>query len=183
MKGLSTPKMKTSVQLSLDSKLDLPEGLAEDFVRALNQTVDLVLREEILHEQNIEELNFALRFVEKEEIQEYNLRFRDKDSVTDVLSFPQFEFKEGKPLESIPPYSWEDPMAERGTVFLGDVLICPERAAEQAEEFGHSLRRELIFLAVHAYLHILGYDHLTEEEEESMLNKQKEIMSALNINR
>lgn len=175
--------MNKQVELSLDSKLDLPEGLAEDFVCALNLTVDSVLSEEDLLEENVENVKFALRFVDAGEIQEQNKRLREIDSVTDVLSFPQFAFKEGSLLEDLPPYCWEDPWAEQGTVFLGDILICPERALEQAEEYGHSFRRELVFLAVHAYLHILGYDHLTAEEEERMLHMQKEIMSALKIER
>lgn len=78
------------------------------------------------------------------------------DRPTDVLSFPMFELSPGEK----PRAEWADP--DTGKVFLGDMVISLERANEQAEEYGHSLERELCYLTVHSVLHLLGYDHLDE---------------------
>lgn len=106
------------------------------------------------------------------EIHEINLEQRQVDRPTDVLSFPMFDLRLGeKPQED-----WADP--DTGLVPLGDMVISLERCAAQAEEFGHSLERELSYLAVHSVLHLLGYDHMDEgpmkvrmrEREEAILN-------------
>ena len=91
----------------------------------------------------------SVTFTDKDGIKELNRDYRGVDSVTDVLSFPQYD-----DFEEIP---------EEGEILLGDVVICRERAAEQAREFGHSLDREMIYLFTHSILHLLGYDHMEEE--------------------
>ncbi len=110
-------------------------------------------------------------FVEPSEIKELNSSFRKIDSVTDVLSFP---LSENGTFETNP---------ENGMKLLGDVVICLDVAIKQAEEYGHSLLREICFLAVHSYLHLLGYDHIIESEGDLMRAKEKEIMSLLKIER
>lgn len=99
-----------------------------------------------------------------ERIHELNRDFRHVDRVTDVLTFPAWEG------ESVlcPPDG-----------YLGDIMICYDRAKEQAEEYGHPLSRELAFLAVHGALHILGYDHMVPEEEEIMRARQREILGSM----
>ena len=99
-----------------------------------------------------------------EEIQRLNGSYRNIDRVTDVLTFPAWE---GDAI-LCPPDG-----------YLGDIAICFERAEEQAEEFGHSLERELAFLAVHGALHLLGYDHMESADEKQMLSKQDEILNEL----
>ena len=96
-----------------------------------------------------------------EEIQRLNECYRHIDRVTDVLTFPAWE---GDAI-LCPPDG-----------YLGDIAICYERAEEQAQEYGHSLERELAFLSVHGALHILGYDHMTPEDERKMMGKQDEIL-------
>ena len=91
-----------------------------------------------------------------ERIQTLNREFRHVDRVTDVLTFPAWE--------------GEDPLGMDG--YLGDIMICYERAALQAEEYGHSLTRELSFLTVHGVLHLLGYDHMDEEQHAEMWKYQ-----------
>ena len=108
-------------------------------------------------------------FVSDRRIREINREFRDKDAVTDVLSFPQFD-----------PYEY---MQDWDEVSLGDVVICEERAHQQAEEFGHSYERELIYLFVHSCFHLLGYDHETEEEKRVMREKEEKIMTQLDLRR
>lgn len=101
-----------------------------------------------------------------EEIRRLNREYRELDRPTDVLSFPMLEF-------SMPQVY----------VSLGNIVISAETARRQAEEYGHSLRRELCFLAAHAALHLLGYDHETEPEREEMEQKQRELLDALGITR
>ena len=103
-----------------------------------------------------------------EEIQRLNANYRGIDRVTDVLTFPAWEG------DSIlcPPDG-----------YLGDIAICYERAEEQAEEYGHSLERELAFLSVHGSLHLLGFDHMKQEDEKLMLKKQDEILNAMGMTR
>lgn len=103
-----------------------------------------------------------------EEIQQLNAHYRKIDRVTDVLTFPAWE---GDAI-LCPPDG-----------YLGDIAICYERAAEQALDYGHSLDRELAFLAVHGALHLLGYDHMRPEEETVMFEKQNDILNRLGIKR
>ncbi|MEA4913459.1 MAG: rRNA maturation RNase YbeY [Christensenella sp.] len=103
-----------------------------------------------------------------EEIQRLNSSYRQIDRVTDVLTFPAWE---GDAI-LCPPDG-----------YLGDIAICLERAEEQAEEYGHSLERELAFLSVHGALHLLGYDHMEPDDERKMLAQQDEILNELGYHR
>ncbi|MBQ1821070.1 MAG: rRNA maturation RNase YbeY [Clostridia bacterium] len=102
-----------------------------------------------------------------ERIQTLNRDFRGVDRVTDVLTFP----------------AWEGEISLSADGYLGDIMICYERAQEQAEEYGHSLLRELSFLAVHGVLHLLGYDHMTEADERVMREKQTAILESIGVTR
>ena len=114
----------------------------------------------------------SVTFTDNEGIRELNREYRDKDSATDVLSFPLYDFRAGD--EPDPGFPAE----------LGDIVLSLERAAEQAEQFGHSFKREVAFLTVHSTLHLLGYDHeLSEEDDADMRRRQKEIMEILKISR
>lgn len=110
-------------------------------------------------------------------IQEINRTYRGKDAPTDVISFALED--EGE--DEIPVIFEEDdePMPR----VLGDIMISIDRAKEQAEEYGHSYDRELGFLAVHGFLHINGYDHMTPEDEAEMFGLQKEILDAYGLKR
>ena len=109
----------------------------------------------------------SMTFTDNEGIRELNRIHRGIDRATDVLSFPMFSFEdETEELEGA----------------LGDIVISLERAAEQAQTFGHSFEREVVFLCVHSMLHLLGYDHeLGAEEEAKQIAAQKEIISRLDI--
>ena len=107
------------------------------------------------------EINVEL--TDNEGIQKLNKTFRGKDAPTDVLSFP---------MNDINP--------ENGLIILGDIVISVDKAKEQSEELNQSLERELMFLAIHSTLHLLGYDHeLSEKDDMIMIEKQKEIMKYL----
>lgn len=119
-------------------------------------------------------LEVNLVIVEPEEIRQMNAKFRNVDRVTDVLSFPM--------LNSLDEIGSECD-AELGEVNIGDIYICRERAYEQSQEFGHSLKREICFLALHGLLHLLGYDHILKEDEEIMFPLQDKILEKAKISR
>ena len=113
-------------------------------------------------------------------IHQINLEQREVDRPTDVLSFPMFYFRPGKP----PKGDALDVDPETGLLPLGDMVISYERAQAQAEEYGHSVQRELGYLAVHSVLHLLGYDHMDEGEEKRQMREREEaIMSILQLER
>jgi probable rRNA maturation factor len=116
----------------------------------------------------------SVTFVNNEKIKEINRDYRNKNQATDVISFAMEEMGEGE-MEII--YEEDAPR------MLGDIIISVPKAIEQAEEYGHSLKRELGFLALHGLLHLLGYDHESEAEEKEMFDKQKEILDAYGLKR
>jgi len=120
----------------------------------------------------------SLMFVDNEEIRELNREHRNIDRATDVLSFPLIEYdEEGYVIEEYMDFN------PNGEMVLGDIVISLERAAEQAEEYGHSFEREVGFLTVHSMLHLLGYDHETPDDEAEMFGYQKEILKEMNLER
>ena len=119
------------------------------------------------------EIELSVTFVDNNRIQEINKEYRDKDQPTDVISFAMEELGEGE----IPLVGTNLPR------MLGDIIISIDKAKEQATEYGHSYRRELGFLAVHGFLHLLGYDHMTKEEEEIMFSLQRDILDEFGLQR
>lgn len=108
------------------------------------------------------------------EIQNMNKKFRGVDRVTDVLSFPMLNNLTDLEKESDAVF---------GQIDIGDIYICKERATEQAQEYNHSIKRELCFLALHGLLHLLGYDHIKEEDEKIMFALQDKILNEADIKR
>lgn len=106
-----------------------------------------------------------------ENIRKFNKEYRNIDSETDVLSFPMFEKEELKDFES------------KCKEVLGDIVISIERVEKQAEEYGHSFQRELSYMVVHGFYHIIGYDHIKEEDKREMRAKEENILQALKIER
>jgi probable rRNA maturation factor len=132
-------------------------------------------------EEGIDQGEVALTFVDNARIHELNLEYRGIDRPTDVLSFAMnesgedeldiiYEVEEGEALEDVPDV-------------LGDIIISVTRAQEQAEEYGHSLERELGFLFVHGFLHLLGYDHQDEASEAEMMSKQEKVLAQVGLTR
>lgn len=125
------------------------------------------------------EVEIEVELLDSTEMQELNREERGIDKVTDVLSFPSLEVE--LPFNAS---DYEDDVnPENDCVILGEIYICLERAQEQAEEYGHSLERELGFLVTHGMLHLLGFDHEEEEEREEMEALQDEILNAVGIKR
>ena len=111
-----------------------------------------------------------IKFVSKEEIKELNNKFRKIDRETDVLSFPNYDFE-------------KETIEGEDEVFLGDIAICKPIAKKQAKEFKHSTKRELGFLALHGILHLMGFDHLTDEQEKEMMDFAEEILRENGVER
>ena len=111
----------------------------------------------------------SVTFVDNEEIKKLNSEFRNKDSETDVLSFPLGENGE------------YDLNLETGAKLLGDVVISMEKAEEQSDQFEHSLEREVCYLTVHSMLHLLGYDHMNPEEKRVMRVKEESVMTQIGL--
>ena len=139
---------------------------------------DISLVEELLtfaaRKENIEEsTELSVTFVNNKTIRDINKNYRQKDAETDVISFAMEEIGEGE-IEII---GADVPR------ILGDIIISIPRTREQAIAYGHSFQRELGFLAVHGFLHLLGYDHLSEGEEKIMIAKQREILEEYGLKR
>lgn len=132
------------------------------------------LFEKILIETNNNLLNLAVgvKFVDDEEIKKLNKEFRDVDKVTDVLSFPMYDIKAGQRLEKV--LSKLD--AIESEIYLGDIVICKNKVYSQAKEYNQTKKRELCYLAVHSFLHLLGYDHQTKAEEKKMFGLAEKIL-------
>lgn len=127
-----------------------------------------------------DDLSAEIWLISAEEIRELNARERGVDQVTDVLSFPSMDEIKNRPILAEEHGECID---ENGDVFLGSIVICEQRAREQAIEYGHSFERELWYLAVHGLLHCLGYDHETQEERREMREKEEIIMQRLDLRR
>jgi probable rRNA maturation factor len=124
--------------------------------------------------QNVEQgSEISITFVTNESIQEINREYRQKDYPTDVISFAMEELGEGE----VEVVGVDMPR------ILGDIIISIPKAKEQAEEYGHSFMRELSFLVVHGFLHLLGYDHETDEDEKEMFSLQREILDEYGLKR
>lgn len=116
--------------------------------------------------QKLDDLEFNIIIVDNDYIHELNKNYRNIDRPTDVITFALEDYEDGIKLERR---------------MLGDIYISIDKAISQAEEYGHDLRREICFLAVHGFLHLLGYDHMEKEEEEIMFSLQEEILNEANI--
>lgn len=133
----------------------------------------------------IKQTNFGgfsvnLKISDKDEIKKLNSEFRNVDRATDVLSFPNLNFVKGE----ISTKTLNDEIdIDTGLVSLGDIIICKEIAKTQAKEYGHSYKREICFLALHGLLHLLGYDHLTEDDEKEMMGLANKILKENKIER
>lgn len=139
------------IYFSSESRLDLDQENYQKIVQ------------NILTYLKLSHCDLSILFVDEEMIQKLNKDYRNKDAVTDVLSFPQQE-----------PFS-------QFTGMLGDVIICLPRAQEQAPDERNTLFQEVVFLTIHSILHLMGHDHMEDDELEEMQTKELEIVKAINF--
>ncbi|MNH72174.1 Endoribonuclease YbeY [compost metagenome] len=148
--------------------------ISQELIELLEKALDIAGEAEGIMDGEVD-----LTFVNNEAIHELNREYRGIDRPTDVLSFAMnesvdeepeilYELEEGQNLDDIPDV-------------LGDIIISVERAKEQSEEYGHSLEREIGFLFVHGFLHLLGYDHQDEASEAEMMAKQEAALSQVGL--
>lgn len=157
--------MKINIFLSNEQdKLDPPENM--------EQLIELCTKGALEEEEIEDDAEVSVTLVDNESIRELNNEHRGIDRATDVLSFPMGD---GECFEVDP---------DTDAILLGDIVISLERAKEQAEEYGHSYRREVAFLLTHSLFHLLGYDHVdSEEDERVMFAKQEKVLEKLGITR
>lgn len=139
----------------------------EKEINSLLEELEVYLKD-VAKEEGLENILYNVIIVDNEEIRRLNHEYRNKDSVTDVISF-----------------ALEDDETSKSEVIrvLGDIYISIDKARSQSIEYGHSLKRELFFLATHGFLHLLGYDHMKEEEEKIMFAKQEEVLNRHGISK
>lgn len=156
-------------QILFDSEVEVPADLAAH--------LESVITAALTAEGVDVPCEISVLITDDQGIHEINLDQRGIDRPTDVLSFPMFQLQAG-----IPPTQQEYLDPATGLMPLGDMVLSLDRAREQAQEFGHSLQREVSYLTVHSVLHLLGYDHLDEGEEKArMRQREEQILAQLGI--
>ena len=144
----------------------------EEYEQIIEKVVNECFEKEKLNQTN---LYISITLTNPEEIKNKNLKYRNIDKSTDVLSFPMFEKEELKEIINRTEHLEAD--------ILGDIVISVEQVYKQAEEYGHSFERELSYMVVHGFYHLMGYDHIEENDKKAMREKEEAILSTLNINR
>lgn len=163
----------------VDNRQDKLE-VKEDFIKGLEEVIEFALKEE---EVDIE-CEVSLVFVDNNEIKNINNNTRKVNKETDVLSFPMLEYEDKKVFKEVyKNYKFSSSDFDGDELVLGDIVLSLEKALEQSMEFNHSYEREASYLVVHSVLHLLGYDHMNDEEKQVMRKREEEILTKLNINR
>ena len=152
-------------------KIEGKIGLYKHKIKKIFSVAEKVLKEDFSN------VCVSLNFVSDEEIHRLNKEFRNVDKVTDVLSFPNLNKTPNEKLKKFKKsYDFDE-----GLLFLGDIVISKNVAKAQAKEFEHSITREVCFLALHGFLHLLGFDHIKEEDERIMNKIQDKILREVNL--
>ncbi|WP_010650924.1 rRNA maturation RNase YbeY [Oceanobacillus massiliensis] len=151
---------------------DKTKTVAADYIDLLQRLLDFAAEKEGISK----EAEMSVNFVDNKEIQELNRNYRQKDTPTDVISFAMQESVEGE-MDVI------DVIGEDMPLTLGDIVISVDKAKEQAIDYDHSYERELAFLTLHGFLHLLGYDHMNKHDEEIMFKRQDDILGEFGIER
>ena len=153
--------------------------IVEVYFKDLEENKDLIdfcenILSECFKEEKLDKLNFymSVTLTNPNEIHELNKKYRNVDRETDVLSFPMFEKEE---IEEIISKKIKNKIPE----VLGDIVISVEKVKEQAKEYGHSFERELSYMLVHGFYHIIGYDHIEEDDKIKMREKEENILAKL----
>lgn len=150
-----------------------------DTEQLIKQVADAVLDAEGCPYET--EINVLI--TDNEGIRTFNREYRQIDRETDVLSFPNIPFESEADFSIVEEEEADYFHPDTGELILGDIILSADRIAEQAENYGHSLRREFAFLVAHSMLHLCGYDHMTPEEAKVMEAKQTQILNELGITR
>ena len=162
--------MKHQINIGFDTEVEDAPAVS-DLIRTCAERV-------LASEQVPFDAEIDVTVVDAQTIRQMNAEYRDKDAVTDVLSFPMYAFLNGVPQEE------PEPESDSGCVMLGDMILCYTRAVEQAAQFGHSPARECGYLTTHSVLHLLGYDHERGEADTRLMRaKEEDNLSFLGLTR
>lgn len=154
--------------------------VTNEFIEKISEICDFALKEE---EMNLE-YQISLLFVDNEEIREINNETRNIDKETDVLSFPMLDFEDKKVYkEMYLNFEFDETFKDGNELILGDMVLSLEKALEQSKDYGHSFEREVSYLVVHSILHLLGYDHMVDDDKKKMRKREEEILNKLSITR
>ena len=152
----------------------------EEIINIINEVCEKALKAE---EVNIP-YQISLLFVDNEEIKDINRETRGIDKATDVLSFPMLDYPKNNVFKEVyKETKFNEIYLDGEELVLGDMVLSLERAKEQSIEYNHSFNREVCYLVVHSILHLLGYDHMEDEEKKRMRKREEEILGDLNITR
>lgn len=152
----------------------------DELVNIINEVCEKALKAE---DVNIP-YQISLLFVDNEEIRDINRETRGIDKATDVLSFPMLNYPKDKVFKEVyKDTKFNEIYLDGDELVLGDMVLSLERAKEQSIEYNHSFNREVCYLVVHSILHLLGYDHMEDEEKKRMRKREEEILGNLNITR
>ncbi len=151
-------------------EIEVPEKDISGLDFELESLINKVVMTSLNYEKFTTNVEVSVSIVNNETIKDLNYQYRNKDYVTDVLSFPLID-------------NFDMKFSEEQIIALGDIVISLDKAKEQAKEYGHSVEREVGFLVAHSMLHLLGYDHMVEDEEKIMFEKQEDILNTINLTR
>ncbi|MCI8429274.1 MAG: rRNA maturation RNase YbeY [Lachnospiraceae bacterium] len=165
--------------MTLNIEKEYDPDLGIDYEGTALQVAEQVLTEE----ECPYEAEVSILLTSDEKIHRLNLEYRGIDRPTDVLSFPQIEYENPADLSMAEEQGTECFNPDTGELFLGDIIISLDRVKEQAANYGHSTRREFAFLVAHSMFHLLGYDHMTEEDARDMEARQDLVLLHLGIER
>lgn len=163
--------------------IEYEEDTTVDFDFDSRQLAETVINAALDHEDFPYEAEVNLTLVDNEQIHRINKEYRQIDRPTDVLSFPLLSYETAGDFSGLEDETYENFNPDTGEILLGDIVISVEKVMEQAMSYGHSQKREYAFLILHSVLHLLGYDHMTDEERIVMEAKQNEILDDLKIYR
>ncbi len=164
--------------MTVSTELEYEGDISFDYEKIIKEIVDAALR----YEACPYECEIGVLLTDDEEIKHLNQEFRGMDRSTDVLSFPLIEYENAAVFDRI-----EDDIAsfdlENGELMLGDIVISVDHVYKQAELYGHSIEREFAFLLAHSMLHLMGYDHIDDNEREEMEKRQEAILESVGYTR
>ena len=163
-----------TIQLEEECQVNLPFDYAALTHAVVNQALD--------YESFPFEAEISVTLVDSERIRRINRDYRQIDRETDVLSFPMIDYPAPGDFSAIEKLD-DCFNPDSGEAMLGDIVLCIPKVISQAEEYGHSVRREFAFLIAHSMLHLMGYDHMTDEDRADMERRQEEILREMGIPR
>jgi len=154
--------------------------IQDEILNTIESAIEFALREEEVDF----EYEVSVTLVNNEEIRNINKDNRGIDKATDVLSFPCIEYEEGKVFKELYDInSFDASYFDGDALVLGDIVLSLDKCKEQSEEYEHSFKRESAYLVIHSVLHLLGYDHMNEDDKKKMRKREEELLEALNIPR